>query len=142
LVHGSIVLLWAVFCGLGGMFLIVVLTKTAWRPYFACMIGLMVVSMVFVQRFDIYLAEQYSYKAFTQHVLAIVKDDPLYFYREGELAVTFYANKRIPIYTKQPRRESSRFHLLCWESEWKEVRHTTGLLLEYASDTIDRQRPE
>lgn len=106
------------------------------------MAGLMAISMVFVQLFDTYLAKQYSYKAFTQRVLAIVKDDPLYFYSEGELAVTFYANKRIPIYTKALRRESSRYYLLCWESDWKEVRHTDGLSLEYASNTIDRQRPE
>jgi len=139
--HRSIVYLWAVFCGLGGIFLIVVLTKTAWRPYFACMIGLMVVSMVFEQRFDNYLAEQYSYKAFMQRVLAIVKDDPLYFYREGDFGATFYANKRITTLDKPVPKELSRFYLLCWESDWRELSDQNGLSLEYASDSTDRQNP-
>jgi hypothetical protein len=87
-------------------------------------------------------AEQYSYKAFTERVIAIAKDDPLYFYREGNYGVTFYAGRRIPIYMKPLRREPSAFYLLCWEDEWKEIRDTKGLSLDYASDHIDRQRPE
>ena len=105
------------------------------------MIGLMVVSMVFEQRFDNYLAEQYSFKAFMQRVLAIVKDDPLYFYREGDFGATFYANQRIAIYAKPVPKELSRFYLLCWESDWRELSDQNGLSLEYASDSTDRQNP-
>ena len=136
------VYLWSTVCGLGGIVLIVFLKKTAWKAYFACVAGLMIISLMFVQRFDNYLAEHYSYKAFTERVIAIAKDDPLYFYREGDYGVTFYAGRRIPIYMKPLRREPSAFYLLCWEDEWKEIRNTNGLSLDYASDHIDRQRPE
>ena len=102
----------------------------------------MLISMIFVQRFDTYLAEQYSLKAFTRSVLAIVKDEPLYFYGKSDFAVTFYANKRIPEYNDLARREASRVYLLCWESDWKGLRQANGLSIRYASDAIDRQWPE
>ena len=136
------VFLWAVICGLGAMFLVVFSRKDAWRAYFGCTAVLMVVSLLFVERFDAGLARQYSFKQFMEHVLSTVKDKPLYFFSSSDFGVTFYANRRVPPYANSFDQEHSPFYLLCWENEWKQIRNTSGLSLEYASESIDRQIPE
>jgi len=138
----SAVFLWAILSALGGLLLVAFATKDAWQAYFGCTGALMVVSLVFVQRFDTDLARRYSFKQFTQHVLSTVKDKPLYFYRSGDFGVTFYADRRLPIYTNSFTGEHSPFYLLCWENDWKRIRDRRGVTLEYASENIDRQIPE
>ena len=138
----SAVFLWAVLGALGGLLLVVFSRKDAWQAYFACAAALMVMSLLFVQRFDTDLARRYSFKQFTEHVLSTVKDKPLYFYRSGDFGVTFYANRRVPIYTNSFSGEHSPFYLLCWENDWKRIRNTSGVTLEYASENIDRQIPQ
>ena len=138
----SAVFLWAILSALGGLLLVVFSRKDAWQAYFACAAALMVMSLLFVQRFDTDLARRYSFKQFTEHVLSTVKDKPLYFYRSGDFGVTFYANRRVPIYTNSFSGEHSPFYLLCWENDWKRIRDRRGVTLEYASENIDRQIPE
>jgi len=138
----SAVFFWAILSALGGLLLVAFATKDAWQAYFGCTGALMVVSLVFVQRFDTDLARRYSFKQFTQHVLSTVKDKPLYFYRSGDFGVTFYADRRLPIYTNSFTGEHSPFYLLCWENDWKRIRDRRGVTLEYASENIDRQIPE
>jgi 4-amino-4-deoxy-L-arabinose transferase-like glycosyltransferase len=140
--HRPSVFLWAALCGVGGLLLFVFSRKGAWKSYFACAVAFMVVSLAFVQRFDNDLAQRYSFKNFMEHVSAIVKDDALYFYRSSDFGVTFYANRRIPLYTNSFQGKHSLFYLLCWEDDWKQLRNTSGLSLEYASDGKDRQIPQ
>ena len=116
--------------------------KNAWQAYFACASVLMIISSLFVQRFDTDLARRYSFKQFMEHVLATVKDDPLYFYGSSDFGVSFYANKRVPVYADSLGEKGAPVYLLCWENDWQQIRDIKGLSIVDASDSIDRQSPK
>ena len=137
--HGLVGFLWGTLCALGGMLLILFCRKNAWQAYFGCTAALMFASLLFVQRFDDDVARHYSFKQFTERVLSTVKDKPLYFYRSSDFGVTFYANKRVPIYQGSLDGGDSAFYLLCWENEWNQISDKSNLALEYASESVDRQ---
>ena len=67
--HQPAMFFWATACGLGGVFLFVAVRKEAWGPFVGCMAALMVISLFFVQKFDVSLANHYL--ILTKHPKAI-----------------------------------------------------------------------
>ena len=136
--HRPAIFVWASACGLGGLFLAVLAKRKAWRAFFGTMTGLMIISLVFVQRFDFYLGRQYSFKSFVQQVLETADDAPLYFYRSGDFGVVFYADRRIPIYDSLPSAsDDSLPYLLVWEKDWKNATLNNPLTLINTSESTD-----
>jgi hypothetical protein len=136
--HRPAVFFWATVCGLGGVFLIVAARKNAWGPFVGCMTALMVISLFFVQKFDVYFANHYSFKPFVKRVLSITNDAPLYFYRSDDYGVIFYAGKRVPtLDTESVPRENSPYYLFVWEKQWEQFTNEDGLSLVAASENLD-----
>src|SRR2546425_2629950 len=140
--HRLAVLFWSALCGLGGIFLMLAVRKSAWGPIIGCTTALNVASLFFVQNFNLYVAREYSFKSFTEHALRVVDDAPLFFYRSGDYGVIFYAHRHIPQYRQPLGGKEIPFYLLFWENEWKDTLDKEGLSLEYASESADRQIPE
>src|SRR5262245_3395566 len=137
--HRPAMFFWAIACGLGGVFLIVAVRKAAWGPFVGCMAALMVVSLFFVEKFDVYFANHYSFKPFVKRVLSRINDAPLYFYRSDDYGVIFYAGKRVPtLDTESLPRDDSPYYLLVWENEWEHFNGEEGLSLVEASANTDR----
>jgi 4-amino-4-deoxy-L-arabinose transferase-like glycosyltransferase len=139
--HRLAVLFWAAVCGLGGVFLIIAARKDAWYPAFGCITALMVVSLLFVQTFDVYVARQYSFKSFVKDVVGRVNDAPLYFYSSKDYGVEFYADRYIPILTPDAlEMRAIPYYILVWENDWKEFPIRNALSLLGRSDSIDPMR--
>jgi 4-amino-4-deoxy-L-arabinose transferase-like glycosyltransferase len=137
--HRPAVLFWATACGLGGVFLIVAARKEAWGAFVGCMTALMVISLFFVQKFDVYFANQYSFKPFVKRVLPMINDAPLYFYGSDDYGVIFYAGKRVPtLDIESLPRDKSPYYLFFWENDWKQFTDHDGLRLVDASENPDR----
>jgi len=137
--HRPAMFFWATACGLGGVFLFVAVRKAAWGPFVGCMAALMVISLFFVQKFDVNLANQYSFKPFVKRVLSRINDAPLYFYRSDDYGVIFYTGKRVPtLDTESLPRDNSPYYLLVWENEWEHFNGEEGLSLVEASANTDR----
>jgi hypothetical protein len=137
--HRPAVFFWATACGLGGVFLFVAARKEAWGPFVGCMAALMVISLFFVQKFDVNLANHYSFKPFVKSVLPMINDAPLYFYRSDDYGVIFYAGKRVPILdTESLPRDNSPYYLFVWEKEREQYTDQKGLSLVEASENTDR----
>jgi 4-amino-4-deoxy-L-arabinose transferase-like glycosyltransferase len=136
--HRPAVLFWATACGLGGVFLIVAARKDAWGPFVGCMTALMVISLFFVQKFDLYFANHYSFKPFVKHVLSMINDAPLYFYRSDDYGVIFYAGKRVPtLDTESLPTDNAPYYLFIWENEWEQFTDEDGLSLVETSENTD-----
>src|SRR5262245_21212336 len=137
--HRPAMFFWATACGLGGVFLFVAVRKAAWGPFVGCMAALMVISLFFVEKFDVNLANQYSFKPFVKRVLSRINDAPLYFYRSDDYGVIFYAGKRVPtLDTESLPRDKSPYYLFIWEKDWKQFTDHDGLSLVEASENPDR----
>jgi hypothetical protein len=137
--HRPAVLFWATACGLGGVFLIVAARKEAWGAFVRCMTVLMVISLFFVQKFDVNLANHYSFKPFVKRVLSRINDTPLYFYRSDDYGVIFYAGKRVPtLDIESLPRDNSPYYLFVWEKDWKQFTDHDGLSLVEGSENPDR----
>lgn len=136
--HRTAIFVWASSCGLGGLFLAVVAKRKAWGPCFGIITGLMITSLVFVQKFDFYLGRQYSFKSFVSRVIKTTDDAPLYFYRSGDFGVVFYADRRIPIYDSGPFASDDYLsYWLVWENDWKKSTFKNPLTLVDTSESTD-----
>jgi 4-amino-4-deoxy-L-arabinose transferase-like glycosyltransferase len=132
------VFFWATVCGLGGVFLIVTARKEAWGPFVGCMTALMVISLFFVQKFDVYFANHYSFKPFVKRVLPTINDAPLYFYLSDDYGVIFYTGRRVPkLDTESLPRDNSPYYLFVWEKQWEQFTNEDGLSLVAASENPD-----
>jgi hypothetical protein len=130
------VFFWATACGLGGVFLIVTARKEAWGPFVGCMTALMVISLFFVQKFDVYFANHYSFKPFVKRVLPTINDAPLYFYLSDDYGVIFYTGRRVPkLDTESLPRDNSPYYLFVWEKQWEQFTNEDGLSLVAAVRT-------
>ena len=137
--HRPAVFFWATACGLGGVFLFVAARKEAWGPFIGCMAALMVISLFFVQKFDVNLANHYSFKPFVKSVLPMINNAPLYFYRSDDYGVIFYAGKRVPtLDTESLPRDNSPYYLFVWEKEREQYTDQKGMSLVEASENTDR----
>src|SRR5262245_11128 len=137
--HRPAMFFWATACGLGGVFLFVAVRKAAWGPFVGCMAALMVISLFFVEKFDVNLANQYSFKPFVKRVLSRINDAPLYFYRSDDYGVIFYAGKRVPtLDIESSPRDNSPYYLFVWEKDWKHFIGHDGLRLVETSENPDR----
>ena len=137
--HRPAMFFWATACGLGGVFLFVTVRKEAWGPFVGCMAALMVISLFFVQKFDVNLANHYSFKPFVTRLLSRINDAPLYFYRSDDYGVIFYAGKRVStLDTESLPTANAPCYLFIWENEWEQFTDEEGLSLVEASENIDR----
>ena len=137
--HRPAVFFWATACGLGGVFLIVTAKKEAWGAFVGCMTALMVISLVFVQKFDVNLANHYSFKPFVKRVLSRINDAPLYFYRSDDYGVIFYAVSAFQHSTQSHCQETTHLIIcLSGKSEWEQFTNEEGLSLVEASENTDR----
>jgi len=137
--HQPAMFFWATACGLGGVFLFVAVRKEAWGPFVGCMAALMVISLFFVQKFDVNLANHYSFKPFVTRVLSRINDAPLYFYHSDDYGVIFYAGKRIStLDTESLPTDNAPCYLFIWENEWEQFADEEGLSLVEASKNTDR----
>src|SRR5262249_16364119 len=137
--HRPAVLFWATACGLGGGFLIVAARKEAWAAFVGCMTAVIVISVFFVQKFDVNLANHYSFKPFVKRVLSRINDAPLYFYGSDDYGVIFYAGKRVPtLDIESLPRDTSPYYLFVWEKDWEHFNGEEGLSLVEASANPDR----
>jgi len=133
--HRPAVLFLATACGLGGVFLIVAARKEAWGAF----VGLMVISLFFVQKFDVNVANHYSFKPFVKHVLSMINDAPLYFYRLDDYGVIFYAGKRVPtLDTESFAKSQLTLLFVCLGKDCKQFTDHDGLNLVEASENPDR----
>jgi 4-amino-4-deoxy-L-arabinose transferase-like glycosyltransferase len=139
--HRLTSLAWSTLCGVGGIFLIIAAKKNYWGCVFGCTAALMVISFNNVQSFDTDLAKEYSLKPFMSRVVAVVKDEPLYFYDSQDYAAIFYAGRHIHRF-RSAKTVPSFFYLLFWENEWTAMRATKGLVIEATSASADRQSPK
>ena len=102
------------------------------------MTALMVISLFFVQKFDLYFANHYSFKPFVKHVLSMINDAPLYFYRSDDYGVIFYAGKRVPtLDTESLPTDNAPYYLFIWENEWEQFTDEDGLSLVETSENTD-----
>ncbi len=136
--HRVAVLFWSTTCALGGVFLAVAAKKNAWGPFIGCMTALMVISLFFVQKFDLLFASHYSFKPFVRQAVSIVNDAPLYFYRLNDYGVIFYSDKRVPTVSKESLpTDNAPYYLFVWENDWKEFTGEDGVSLVEASESRD-----
>ena len=137
--HRIGLLLWAVACGIGGALLILFIRQSAWGKFVGCTSALMVISLFFVQRFDVYLAQQYSFKDFMKRVVDETHHRPLYFYTSNDYGVEFYTDQRIPkLMSGGFEIGAGPYYVLVWEKEWKQLPMKTGLSILDRSNSIDR----
>ncbi len=135
--HRIGVLIWAALCGLGGIFLLLAVKKDAWRYIIGCTTGLMVVSLFFVQGFNLSLAREYTFKPFIDRVRPVVNGAQLFFIGSGDYPVIFYARRHIPVTRRTPGEEKAVVYLLFWENEWKQIPNKAGLSLLDTSESVD-----
>ncbi len=137
--HRIGLLLWALACGIGGALLIPLIRQNAWGKFVGCTSGLMVISLFFVQRFDVYLAQHYSFKNFTKRVVDATKHGPLCFYSSNDYGVEFYADRRIPkLMSDGLEVGAGPYYILVWEKEWKQFPTKAALSIIDRSDSVDR----
>jgi hypothetical protein len=137
--HRIASLAWSALCGLGGIFLILAARRNAWGGFLACTAAMMAISLNNVQSFDTELAKEYTLKPFMSRVVSIVKDAPLFYYDAKDYSVIFYAGRHIHQYEPAASEVRSLFYVLFWESEWRKMRTTAGLVVQAKSEGIDRE---
>ncbi|MGE5305101.1 MAG: ArnT family glycosyltransferase [Alphaproteobacteria bacterium] len=137
--HRFASLAWSALCGLGGVFLILAAQRNAWGGFLACTAAMMALSLNNVQSFDTELAKEYTLKPFMSRVVSIVKDAPLFYYDAKDYSVIFYAGRHIHQYEPSASHVPSLFYVLFWESEWRKMRTTEGLVVQAKSEGIDRE---
>ena len=138
--HGGLVFIWTIICGVGGILLTRFLRRNAWGANFAGTATMMVFSFAVMQQFDNDIAQHYSFKRFTEQVVATIKNDRLYFFRTNDYGVEFYANRQIPVYTKLSSKPLTLpLYMLVWENEWSGIEKNQGLKLQFVSESVDRQ---
>jgi 4-amino-4-deoxy-L-arabinose transferase-like glycosyltransferase len=133
---------WAALCASGGIFLLFSLRKNAWGHIIGCTAILGVVSLLYVQHFDTYLAREYSFKTFMVDVAAIVNDRPLFFYDSTDYAVQFYARGRVPRFRDGFVENQSPVYLLIWDNEWRANDHRQPFSVRARSAMSDMQIPQ
>jgi hypothetical protein len=134
-------LFWSALCGLGGIFLIWAVRRNGWGGFLACTAALMAISLNNVQSFDTELAKEYTLKPFMSRVVSMVKDAPLFFYYGKDYGLIFYAGRHIHRY-EQPAEPVALFYVLFWENEWRKIPRSESLVVQAASQDIDRQAPD
>src|SRR4029434_10001913 len=98
-----------------------------------------VISLFFVQKFDVNLANHYSFKPFVTRALSRINDAPLYLYHSDDYVVIFSAGKRIsPLDTESSPTDNAPCYLFTWENEWEQFADEEGLSLVEASKNTDR----
>ena len=136
--HRFAIVLWSTLCGVGGIFLVMAVSKNAWRTFMGCTAALMVISLNFVQTFDTALAKEYTIKPFMHRVVAIVKGAPLFFYDSEDFSVKFYAGRHIHRYRPSLKPVSLPFYVLFWQNEWRSIRKNDELSVRIMSQSTDR----
>jgi 4-amino-4-deoxy-L-arabinose transferase-like glycosyltransferase len=139
--HRVVSLVWAALCGVGGLFLILAVKRNAWGAFIACTAVLMALSLNNVQSFDTELAKQYTMKPFMRRVVALVKNEPLYFYDSEDYATMFYAGRHIHAFRSE-QSVPPFCYVLFWENEWQSMRGREGLIVEAISESADRVSPK
>jgi len=135
-------LLWAAFCGLGGLAILVAVHKGSWNLVVGCTAVVMVASFLCLRAIDEQLSQSYSFRDFTRRAMPIVNGDRLFFFSSADYGVIFYSRRNIQKYMQAAQTAKSPYYLLLWENDWNEILNKDGFDVELVSGSVDKQIPE
>lgn len=136
--HRAAVLFWSAALGLAGIVLALSVKRNGWGAAIGSVTAAAAVSFFLLNHFEPYLARQYSFKAFMGRVLPEIKDEPLFFYGSPDYGVVFYARRHVPTFQGALEQDKAPFYLLVWERDWKNIADKPGVILQEASESLDR----
>jgi len=137
-----LVFLWAAFCGLGGLAILVAVHKGSWNLVVGCTAVVMVASFLCLRAIDEQLSQSYSFRDFTKRAMQTVNGHPLFFYGSSSYGAIFYSRRNIQKYMQPVQTATSHCYLLFWENEWKEIQNKDSFDVELVSESVDKEIPE
>ena len=140
--HQDLIFLWAGFCGLGGLAIVVAVRKGSWNFVVGCTAVVMVVSFLCMRVINEQLSQSYSFRDFTRRAMPIVNGDRLFFFSSADYGVIFYSRRNIQKYMQEAQTATSPYYLLLWENDWNEILNKDGFDVELVSGSVDKQIPE
>jgi hypothetical protein len=140
--HQHLIFLWAAFCGLGGLAILVAVRKGSWNLVVGCTAIVMVASFLCLRAIDEQLSQSYSFRDFTRRAMPIVNGDRLLFFSSADYGVIFYSRRNIQRYKQAAQTATSPYYLLLWENDWKEIPNQDDFDVELISESTDKEIPE